>query len=67
MIEQMSQRLLQDQNQVEKLYEEILADKIFDVLKGKFKLTRKPISIEKFNEEVKKINEKHGGTSRYNN
>jgi trigger factor len=67
MIEQMSQRLLQDQNQVEKLYEEILADKIFDVLKGKFKLTRKPISIEKFNEEVKKINEKHGGTSGENN
>ena len=48
-----AQRILQDQQQVEQLYEEVLTDRTFEVLIEKVNVEDKAVSLEEFEEAVK--------------
>lgn len=52
-IDSTAQRILQDQKQVEQLYEEVLTDRTFEVLIEKVNVEEKPVSLEEFEEAVK--------------
>lgn len=63
-VDQMAMRLMQDQKQVEQLYEELITDKLFDALVEKVTITDKPIELEEFLEIAKEAQEKaQGGAS----
>jgi trigger factor len=57
-ITEMVNRLMSNQEQVNKAYEEIQADKIFVALEKDITEEEKSISLEDFKEEVKKLNER---------
>jgi trigger factor len=51
-IDSTAQRILQDQKQVEQLYEEVLTDRTFEVLIEKVNVAEKPVSLDEFEESV---------------
>lgn len=52
-VDSTAQRILQDQKQVEQLYEEVLTDRTFEVLIEKVNVEEKSVSLEEFEEAVK--------------
>jgi len=63
-VDQMAMRLMQDQKQVEQLYEELITDKLFDALMEKVSTKDKSIELDKFVEIAKEAQEKaQGGAS----
>ena len=56
-LNEMVNRLLSNNEQVNKVYEEIQAVKIFDKLEGDLNLEKKKITLEKFKDLVKSLNE----------
>lgn len=52
-VDSTAQRILQDQKQVEQLYEEVLTDRTFEVLIEKVNVEEKPVSREAFEDAVK--------------
>ena len=54
---QTAQRLMQDQEQVNRVYEEISAEKVFAGVHDKVKISDKKVTVEEFNELVKVANE----------
>jgi len=48
-------RLLQDENQVDQLAQEVLTDRVFELLLEKVNVEEKPVSLEEFEEEVKRV------------
>jgi len=48
-------RMLQDEKQVDQLSQEVLNDRVFEVLLEKVTLEEKKVSLEEFEEEVKKV------------
>jgi trigger factor len=54
---QTAQRLMQDQEQVNRVYEEILSEKIFAKVGEKIAVNDKDISVEDFNAAIKEANE----------
>ncbi|KGE88279.1 MAG: trigger factor [Phaeodactylibacter xiamenensis] len=52
-VDSTAQRILQDQKQVEQLYEEVLTDRTFEVLIEKVNVEEKPVSLEEFEGAVK--------------
>mgnify|MGYP000394770601 CR=1 FL=1 len=54
-------RMLQNQEEVNKTYEELQAGKLFEKIGNTVGKKENSISIEKFNEAVKELNEKHQG------
>jgi trigger factor len=52
-------RMLQDEKQVEQLSQEVLTDRVFEVLLEKVTLEDKTVSLEEFEEEVKKAQEQN--------
>jgi trigger factor len=52
-VDSTAQRILQDQKQVEQLYEEVLTDRTFEVLIEKVNVEEKTVSLEEFEEAVK--------------
>ncbi|MEQ8705602.1 MAG: trigger factor [Phaeodactylibacter sp.] len=52
-VDSTAQRILQDQKQVEQLYEEVLTDRTFDALIKNVKVAEKKVSLEVFEEAVK--------------
>ena len=54
---QTAQRLMQDQEQVNKAYEEILAEKILSTVNEKVKVENSDISVDDFNAAIKEANE----------
>ena len=59
-MDSMVQKLMQDREQVNRLYEEIHADKMFKALEGTIKIKKEKIKLEDFQERVKALNEKLG-------
>ncbi len=57
-VDNMVQRLMQDREQVNKLYEEIQADKIFQAIEGNIKIKSEKIKLDKFQEKVQALNER---------
>jgi len=51
-VDSTAQRILQDQKQVEQLYEEVLTDRTFEVLIEKVNVEEKPVSLEEFEAAV---------------
>ena len=58
MVENMVGRLMEDKEQINKVYEEIQATKIFEKVEEEVGSTSKSISIEDFSNEVKSYNER---------
>ena len=56
-LNEMVNRLLSNNEQVNKVYEEIQAVKIFDKLEGDLTLVKNEITLEDFKEVVKKLND----------
>ncbi len=61
-MDSMVQKLMQDREQVNRLYEEIHADKMFKALEGTIKIKKEKIKLEDFQEKVKALNEKLGAS-----
>jgi trigger factor len=57
-IGEMVNKLMSNKEQVNRAYEEIQADKIFVALENDLSEVEKPIGLEDFKEEVKKLNER---------
>lgn len=57
-INNMVERLMSDRNQVNKVYEEILADKVFAAVEEKIKTKEKKVSIDEFKDIVQAINQR---------
>lgn len=57
-VNQMAMRLMQDQNQVEQVYEEMMTDKLYDALVEQVTVREKPIDLEAFLEIAKAAQEK---------
>lgn len=55
-LDNMVNRLLQDQQQVNKAYEELLSERVFDVIESKVKTKSKKISSEEFKSKVEELN-----------
>jgi len=51
-------RLLQDENQVDQLAQEVLTDRVFELLLEKVNVEEKPVSLEEFEEEVERTQAK---------
>jgi len=47
-------RLMQDEKQVDNAYQEILADRLFEAIKGQVKVKKEKVAAEKFDEIIKK-------------
>lgn len=62
-VDQMAMRLMQDQKQVEQLYEELITDKLFDALAEKVTIKDKPIELDAFLEIAKEAQEKAQGNA----
>ncbi len=60
-VDNMVQKLMQDREQVNKLYEEIHADKVFKALEEKIKIKKDKVSLEQFQEKVQTLNAKLKG------
>ena len=54
-------KMYQNQEEVQKAYEEIQAGKLFEKIGETVQKTEKEISLDDFNEKVKEINEKQQG------
>jgi len=52
------QRMMQDRNQINKVYEELLSEKVFAIVGGRVTKNEKKIDLEEFKEKVKVMNEK---------
>lgn len=59
-VDNMINKLMQDRNQVNKVYEEILADKVFGALENDISTTTQKVSIDEFKDIVAAINQKMG-------
>ena len=53
-------RLMTDNKQVEQLFDELMADKLFFKIKEQVSLTNKAISIDDFKEKVEELNKEQG-------
>jgi trigger factor len=58
MLDSTAARLLQDEDQVEQLAQEVLTDRVFEVLLEKVNVEEKPVSLEEFEEEVERAQAK---------
>lgn len=56
--DQMVAKMMQDRNQVNKVYEEILADKVFAEVEKKIKIEYKDITVDEFKDIVTELNKK---------
>ncbi len=54
-VNSMAARLMQDQKQYEKTYEDLMADKLFEAISEKVTIEEKPISLDAFKEVVEQI------------
>ena len=52
-------RMMENREQVEKIANEVATDKLFDHIKGDMKVKEKPVSVDEFQEIVRKINEEN--------
>lgn len=57
-VDNMVNKLLQDRNQVNKVYEELLADKVFEKVGETVSVTKKKVTTEEFKDIVTAINQK---------
>lgn len=57
MVESMAERMLQDEKQVNEIYEEVSSNKFFEAVVEKVAVTDKSISIDDFQAVIKKIEE----------
>lgn len=53
LVKSLMQRILSDRDQVERIAEEIEANKIFEALKGQYTITDVPVSLDEFRDKVK--------------
>lgn len=57
-VDNMIDKMMQDRNQVNKVYEEILADKIFGAIEEDISITAQKVSLDEFKNIVTEINQK---------
>lgn len=53
----MAERLMKNNEQFSKVYEEVMAEKLFEAIENEMKIEEKPIPLDEFTELVKKLNE----------
>lgn len=58
MMKDMTERMLQDQNSIRQIQDEIVSNKLYDVLETKYSYNEKEITTEKMDEIIKKATEK---------
>lgn len=58
MMKDMTERMLQDEKSLRQIQEEVIANRLYDVLETKFGYNEKEVSMDKFDEIIKKATEK---------
>lgn len=62
-VDQMAMRLMQDQKQVEQIYEELITDKLFDALMERVTTKDKPVELDEFLKIAQEAQEKAQGSA----
>lgn len=58
MMKDMTDRMLQDEKSLRQIQEEVIANRLYEVLETKFGYNEKEVSTEKLDEIIKKATEK---------
>jgi trigger factor len=56
-LDAMAERMMKNNEQFSKVYEEVMAEKLFEAIENEMKIEEKPILLDEFTDLVKKLNE----------